>query len=110
LASFPAFANLRFFAAGLFLAVLDPPDFDVSLSGLQSSEYLFQLFICDWEIYSALLGYLNELELDLGCKLWTCEFEVCEALSGLGGKYSPKHGLFLSFQTLLNLNFLLLLS
>jgi len=89
LASFPAFANLRFFAAGLFLAILDSPDFDISLGGLESSEHLFQLFVCDWQIYSALLSDLDELELDLGRKLLTYHLEVCEALSSLRCEYPP---------------------
>jgi len=59
LLSLLAFANLRFFAVGLFLPTLDSPDFDISPVGLQFHQDVFQLFVGYWDVYPALLCELD---------------------------------------------------
>jgi len=51
-----AAASLRLRAAGLFLAKLSPPDFNLLPRALQFSECFLELIIGYWNLYPAGLG------------------------------------------------------
>jgi hypothetical protein len=91
-----ALPSLRFSGSGLFLANLCPPYLDISLPILNSAQNFFQLSVGYLRGYSATLGELYELDLDLFGEFGFGSANVCQPATRIRRQYLLQRELLLN--------------